>query len=215
MNLQTKPVNADTRASPARPWNDELADAIVIPPQPWQDPGYSASHYAKVGLLLGGLGGCTSLVANVIGSVLWPAVSGQAQHPLRLIQVYLTFPLGESAMTLDSGILLALGSVMYLTIGMLYGMLIVLAMSYFVPNADVWARLLAGSILALFVWLINFYLLLSWLQPLLLGGRWIAELIPWWVGALTHLVFGWTVALLYPVGTPILAKPTINHDAAA
>jgi hypothetical protein len=51
---------------------------------------------------------------------------------------------------------------------------------------------------------VNFYLLLAPLQPLLLGGRWIAELIPWWVAALTHLIFGWTVALLYPHGATTL-----------
>jgi hypothetical protein len=54
--------------------------------------------------------------------------------------------------------------------------------------------------LALAVWAVNFYGLLAWLQPLVLGGHWIVELIPWWVGALTHLVFGWTMALLYPLG---------------
>jgi hypothetical protein len=48
---------------------------------------------------------------------------------------------------------------------------------------------------------VNFYLLLSWLQPLLFGGRWIAQLIPWWVAMITHLVFGWTVAALYPAVT--------------
>jgi hypothetical protein len=42
---------------------------------------------------------------------------------------------------------------------------------------------------------VNFYLVLSWLQPLLLGGDWIVVMIPWWVGALTHLAFVWTIFL--------------------
>ena len=64
------------------------------------NPGYRAARYIWAGLFLGGIAGCTSLLFNVIGSVLWPAISGEAQHPLRIIQVYLTFPLGETALQL-------------------------------------------------------------------------------------------------------------------
>ena len=56
------------------------------------------------------------------------------------------------------------------------------------------------SLLSLAVWLVNFYGILYWLQPLLFGGRWIVDLIPWWVAAPTHLVFGWTMVVLYPLG---------------
>jgi hypothetical protein len=43
------------------------------------------------------------------------------------------------------------------------------------------------------------------LQPLVIGGdpgNWITNpnYLPWWVAAATHLVFGWTIALLYPLG---------------
>src|SRR6266487_1936791 len=74
-----------------------------------------------------------------------------------------------------------------------------IVLSYLLPHANSWIRLMTCTILAVFVWAINFYAVLSWLQPLLLGGRWIIDLIPWWVAAATHLVFGWTVALLYSV----------------
>jgi hypothetical protein len=50
------------------------------------------------------------------------------------------------------------------------------------------------------IWLVNYYLLLSWIQPLLFGGNWILTQIPPWVAFLTHLVFGWTMALVYPLG---------------
>ena len=147
------------------------------------------------------LAGCVSLLLNVIGSVLWPAISGTTQHPLRLIQVYMTFPLGESALELDSGMLLALGCLMYLATGMLYGMLFVVVLSYVIPNAGVWGRLAACSVLAIAVWGVNFYGLLAWLEPLLFGGSWIIDLVPWWVAALTHLAFGWTIALVYPLAS--------------
>jgi hypothetical protein len=215
MNVMAKTDEPQAQPEQPRQWKDELADSIQIPPQTWQEPGYDVFHFAKVGLLVGGLAGCTSLVVNVVGSVLWPAVSDEAQHPLRLIQVYLTFPLGASALQLNSGFTLALGCLLYLCTGMLYGMLFVLAISYVVPRAGDKVRMLACSILALFVWAVNFYALLAWLQPLLFGGHWIAELIPWWVAAFTHLIFGWTIALLYPLAEPNSGKPVAKSDVAA
>jgi hypothetical protein len=183
---------------------------IILPASPpaWQEPGYKAFHYAKAGFWLGSLAGCTSLIVNVIGSVLWSAIPGESQHPLRIIQVYLTFPLGETALQLDSGVLLALGCLLFLATGMLYGMLFELVISFFLPRAGVRARLVACSLLALAVWMLNFYGLLIWLQPLLFGGSWIVDLVPWWVGAITHLVFGWTMALVYPLGVYQPVKPT-------
>ena len=52
------------------------------------------------------------------------------------------------------------------------------------------------------LWLVNFYGLISWLQPLLFGGSWIVDNreLPWWVALATHLVFGWTMAAIYPWG---------------
>ncbi len=197
-------VLSDEEESPRnldRDWYEKLQS--LLPPvsiRPLQ-LGYDPIPYASAGLWQGGLAGCTSLLFNIIGSVMWPAINGQQQHALRLIQVYLTFPLGESALQLDSGMLLALGCLMYLAIGMIYGMLFVLVISYFLPHAGIGSRLLVCSVLAVVVWISNFYGILLWLQPLLLGGRWIIELVPWWVAALTHLAFGWTMAIIYPLGT--------------
>jgi hypothetical protein len=44
------------------------------------------------------------------------------------------------------------------------------------------------------IWLINFYVLLSWIQPLINGRAYILENIPWWVAAETHALYGITVA---------------------
>ena len=201
MNVKASSDDSLSLPDRDRSEEDEIAKLILSPPLgPWHEPGYRAGRYALAGLMLGGLAGSTSLIVNVIGSVLWPAISGEAQHPLRLIQVFLTFPLGASALQFDGGVVLALGCLLYLGTGMLYGMLFELAISYFIPHAGVRARLAACSILAILVWLLNFYGLLIWLQPALFGGRWIIELVPWWVAALTHLVFGWTMALIYPLG---------------
>ncbi len=161
---------------------------------PWQPPTFYTAYYATTGFLLGIFGAATSLLFNVVGALL------VGKHPLELIRVYLTFPLGEQARTIESGMTLAIGCCLYLGTGMLLGMVFQLAIARFAPKASLGGRLLLTSALAIVVWLVNFYLLLSWLQPLLFGGNWIVEEIPPWVAALTHLVFGWTMAVVYPLG---------------
>jgi hypothetical protein len=139
-------------------------------------------------------GAATSLLFNIVGSVLI------RQPPLRLIQVYLTFPLGEAGLRVDSGLALAVGCCLYLGTGMLLGIPFQLVLTWLGERAPVRTRFLAVSLLAVGVWLFNFYGVLSWLQPLLFGGDWIVGMIPWWVAALTHLVFGWTMLLVQPLG---------------
>jgi hypothetical protein len=157
---------------------------------------YYLTYYATAGFFLGILGAVTSLVFNVVGSLL------VGQHPLQLIKVYLTFGLGERALDpqLDSGLALAIGCGLYIATGMLLGVLFQVVLSRFADRGSLPNRLLIASLFALLVWVVNYYLLIAWLQPRLFGGNWIVTQIPWWVGALTHLVFGWTMALTYPLG---------------
>ena len=75
-----------------------------------------------------------------------------------------------------------------------------------------------ATVVSLAIWAFNFYGILSWLQPLLIGGdpgNWITnpKYLPWWVAAATHLVFGWTIALLYPWGeyTPYRRTKDTEH----
>ena len=187
-------------AEPAPSLDDQLPDEMLpLPFQPWPEASFRVLPCLRTGALLGGVAGSVSLLVNVIGSVAWPEINGQVQHPLRLIQVYLTFPLGESALQLNGGLLLALGCLLYLATGILYGVIFEFAFAYFLPHAGGGTRFACFSILALGVWGVNFYGILSWLQPLLFGGRWIIDLIPWWVAAFTHLAFAWTMALIYPL----------------
>lgn len=177
----------------------EAEQAPEAPPEHWRPTGYYTAYYATTGFLLGIFGAAMSLLANVIGSLVWSSVRGEPQNPLRLIQVYLTFPLGEAALKIDTGITLAIGCCLYLGTGMFYGMCFQLFLTRYAPGASLWRRLGLASVLALAIWLVNFGIL-SWLQPLLFGGDWIVKLVPWWVAALTHLLFGWTMAVLYPLG---------------
>ena len=74
-------------------------------------------------------------------------------------------------------------------------------------------RMVFASAVGIFLWAIMFYGVLSWLQPMVCGGSWITdgELLPTWVAAGTHIVFGMSMAALYPLGqfSPYL-RPTAS-----
>jgi hypothetical protein len=170
----------------------------TAPSEPqWQATGYYTAYYATTGFILGAVAAMSSLLFNIVGAV------AAGKHPLELIRVYLTFPMGEQALdfnAVDNGLILAIGCCLYLATGMLYGVVFQVALGRFAANASFASRFVLVSLLALAVWVVNFYGVLSWLQPLLFGGRWIVDQIPWWVAAATHLIFGWTMLLIYPLG---------------
>ncbi len=170
-----------------------------IQPTTWkreQVPFYP-TYLAWSGAILGMIGAVGSLLVNVIGSL------AVGQHPLKLIQVYLTFPLGEKALAegLDTGIVVAIGCCLYILTGAVLAVPLQLILVRFFAGADVKVRLGVGTIAGLLLWLVNFYVLIAWLQPVLFHGNWIVEQVPPLIGALTHLVFAWIVAILSPWGT--------------
>lgn len=180
----------------------QLEEELAAQPlsREWQRRFY-LTYYATAGFFLGMIAAIASLVFNIVGSLV------VGQHPLQLIRVYLTFGLGARALELDvsqqdGGLLLIIGCCLYIATGMLLGIVFQVVLSGLAEGASLWRRLLLASGLALVVWLVNFYLLLSWIQPWLFGGNWIVnpQYLPPWVAAATHLVFGWTMALLYPLG---------------
>lgn len=182
-------------------------------PQPWTPKVFYLGYYATVGFVLGGFAAMVSLLFNVIGSV----VAGK--YPLEIIRVYLTFPLGEKALPLgsqtgaspfviDDGMILALGCCLYIGTGMVLGSLFHCVISRFAEGKSLVTRLIWGSGLGAVVWFVNYYLILSWLQPALFGGNWIVNnsYLPWWVALATHLVFGWSMALMAPFGAYVPYK---------
>jgi hypothetical protein len=172
----------------------------------WPPKGFYTEYYATSGFILGMFGAAMSLLANVVGA----PIAGKS--PLELIRIYLTFPLGEKALQLTStakdvtaigdGVILAIGCCLYLGTGMLLGVPFFVALVWLTEGKSTAYRLLVSTVLATTLWAINFWCILSWLQPLLFGGRWITDpsILPSWVALVTHLVFGWTLALLYPWG---------------
>ena len=111
---------ADLEARAQQLQRELVEEAVVLPFQP---QGYYAAYYATTGFMLGIFGAMSSLLFNIVGSAL------VGQHPLELIRVYLTFPLGDKALELDSGLALAVGCCLYLGTGMLLGIPVYLALT--------------------------------------------------------------------------------------
>ena len=102
---------------------------------------YYTGYYATAGFMLGMIGALASLVFNIVGSLMWQRLGGQPQNPLRLIQVYLTFPLGAAALQIDNGMTLAIGCCLYLATGMLYGIFFHLVLTRLTARPASWIAL--------------------------------------------------------------------------
>lgn len=174
-------------------------------PVHWEATEFYTGYYATVGFILGMFGAATSLIVNVVGSALI------GQHPLRLVQVYLTFPLGERALELDSSMTLAIGCCLYFITGMLLGAPFHLLLAWTALKANLAKRIGIALFLSGAMWFVHFYMILIWLQPLLFGGDWIIDLIPPWVGLVTHLVYGVTMALIFPLGQYVPYRRQTEH----
>ncbi|HVY60807.1 MAG TPA: hypothetical protein VHF22_04105 [Planctomycetota bacterium] len=157
-------------------------------------PSYYTSFHILAGMLLGFLGACASLLFNVVGATVL------GKHPLELIRVYLTFPLGEAALGTNDGFTLGMGCLLYMGTGMALGIPIHVVLTRFFAGQPAAKRAGAATGMGVVLWLISYYAMLSWIQPALFGGDWIVRLVPVWVAALTHLSFAWTVFGLDELG---------------
>ena len=186
----------------------------------WAPSGFYSDYHATTGFMLGGVGALVSLLVNVVSAPM------AGKSPLELIRVYLTFPLGERALALASGskdvyaipdgMILSLGCCLYIGTGMLLGIPFHMALMRFTSGKSLGVRLGFATVLALLLWFVNFYLVLTWLQPMLFGGRWITDssILPPWVAAVTHVIFGWTLALLLPFGKFVPYEQPHDPEAA-
>ena len=149
----------------------------------WPPKNFYWWYHITTGSILGGVGAIVSLLFNVVGSVLFD------KNPFELIKVFMTFPMGGSAMTSDSDVTLLIGIILYIVTGAFYGIVFEVLMYRFFSKSTRAKRIGVAIIIGLAIWIVNFYGILSWLQPMLFGGNWILSEIPFWVAALTHIVF--------------------------
>jgi len=198
-------MDTDTKKSELAELKERVVDleaqiAAETEHAPFRPSGYYTAYYATTGFMLGIFGAMASLLFNVVGSVLTD------RHPLELIRIYLTFPLGDRAFDLppeQNGLMLAIGCCLYLGTGMLLGIPVYLALTRWGAGKSLLTKLLIATVVSLVIWIINFYGILSWLQAEVIDmskENLIINQVPWWVAAATHLVFGWTMALVYPLG---------------
>ncbi len=166
----------------------------------WPPVGFYLTFYIVAGVTIGILGSVTSFIFHVIGSLL------VNQDPLLFLRVYGTVFLGKAALTTDDLNFFMLVAVVHFSVGASAGAVFQVLISRFVP--DRWPLQIAlGGLYGLAMWVVNFFLVISWLQPRLVGEPFVLELMPGWVAALTHLIYGLTLGLLQPLGRFVPYRP--------
>jgi len=156
----------------------------------WPPKSFYWWYHITSGAILGGFGSITSLLFNIIGAVI------VGKHPLELIRVFMTFPMGEAALKSDADTILIIGVILYIVTGSMLGVLFELVMAKYFKDSSLMQKVLVAIGISVAIWVVNFFAIISWMQPMLFGGSWILEMIPWWVAALTHIVFGLTMLLI-------------------
>lgn len=182
-------------------------DRVAHGDPPWPPQTYYTTYHVLAGMVLGLIGAAASLFFNIVGSAM------VGQHVLQLIRVYLTFPMGEKALEIDSGFALAAGCCLYLGTGMLLGVPFHLVLTRYFAGSSFGLRLVVSALLGIAMWMVNYYGILYWAQPALIGGRWILERIPMLVAVLTHLVFAWTMMLVSHWGR-FVPPATVHREKA-
>jgi hypothetical protein len=185
MDSNTRKSKIDDHLESIRKLEAEEAETQSV----WPPPGYYLLWHVVIGAVLGSIGATVSLLANALGAPLF------GEKSLQLIRVYLTFPMGAQALEAETGLVVFVGVCLYLGTGAIFGIGFHLLMSTIFAAASNSKRFVVSTLIGLALWIANFYLILGWLQPMLQGDNWIVRLVPFWVAALTHLAFVWTMFL--------------------
>lgn len=167
----------------------------------WPPPGFYATFYIVAGLMLGTLGAINSFLFNLIGSF---AVN---QDPMLILRVLGTFFIGARALVTDDMTFLMLVMLTHLAVGAVAGAIFHLGLNLFRPGLAAFKLLLVSAAFGLLLWIMSFYGVISWLQPILVGQAYILEMMPIWVAASTHVIYGLTLGLLQPMGRFVPYEP--------
>jgi cytochrome c oxidase cbb3-type subunit 2 len=171
-----------------------------VPGPSWPPAGFYLTFYVVAGTIIGILGSLTSFIFNVVGSLL------VSQDPLRFLRVYGTFFLGARALTTEDLNFFMLVAVVHFSVGAAAGAVFHVLVNRFVPGRA-GLQIVLGAAYGLLMWIVNFYLVIVWLQPRLVGEAYVIQLMPAWVAALTHVVYGVTLGVLQPLGRFVAYRP--------
>lgn len=172
------------------------------PPDPWPPEGFYLTYYVVAGLMLGVLGSLVSFGANVVGSILLE------QDPLLFLRVYGTVFLGKEALVTQDLNFFMLVAVVHFSVGAVAGAVFHVLVSLYTPERAA-ITIALGAAYGLLIWVVNFYVVIEWLQTSLYGEAYVLQLMPAWVAALTHMLYGVTLGVLQPLGRFVPYRPAV------
>jgi hypothetical protein len=165
--------------------HDLAKQTEVIPAEVRAEGGISTF---TVGSVAGFLGAITCLICNIAGALVLGV------EPLRLLRIYATILEGRRALDISRAGFFIAAFTLHIVTGIFFGTIFALGARKFCAGLQ--RYILAGAGYGIAIWLVNFYGILSWLQPLLHGSAFILTEIPIAVAVLTHVNYGLTVALV-------------------
>jgi hypothetical protein len=166
----------------------------------WPPAGFYLTYYVVAGTILGILGSITSFACHVLGSLV------VHQDPLRVLRVWGTMFLGPDALVTNDLDFFMLVATVHFSIGAAAGAVFHVVVNRWVPDRS-GLQIVLGAAYGLLMWIVNFYVVIAWLQPLLVGKAYILEMMPAGVAAATHVVYGLTLGLLQPLGRFVAYRP--------
>lgn len=171
--------------------------------EPWPPEGFYLTYYVVAGLMLGVLGSLVSFLANVVGSILLE------QDPLLFLRVYGTVFLGQEALTTNDLNFFMLVAVVHFSVGAVGGAVFHVLVSLYRPEQPI-VTVGLGAAYGLLLWVVNFYVVIQWLQTSLYGEAYVLQLMPAWVAAFTHMLYGVTLGALEPLGRFVPYRPAVT-----
>jgi hypothetical protein len=169
-------------------------------PSSWPPVGFYLTFYVVSGLMIGILGSLASFLFNVAGSLV------MRQDPLLFLRVYGTVFLGARALTTEDLNFFMLVAVVHFSVGAAAGAVFHVLVNRFVGPSPL-LRIGLGGLYGLLIWAVNFYGVIVWLQPLLVGHAYVLELMPMGVAIATHVVYGLVLGILQPLGRFVPYRP--------
>ncbi len=168
----------------------------------WPPEGFYLTYYVVAGLMLGILGSLVSFLANVIGSILLE------QDPLLFLRVYGTVFLGKEALVTQDLNFFMLVAVVHFSVGAVAGAVFHVLVSLYTPERAA-VTVALGAAYGLLMWVVNFYVVIEWLETSLYGQAYVLALMPAWVAAFTHMLYGVTIGALQPLGRFVPYRPAV------